>query len=66
MRRVVLKYAKVAADPERAERLTALLADGLERLLRGKPGGAFAIPPNLSVTSDGPATGREEEAGRGA
>lgn len=66
MRRVVLRDAKAAPDPERTERLAALLADGLERLLRGEPGGAFAIPPNLSVTSDGPATGREEEAGRGA
>ncbi len=66
MRRVVLRYAKAAPDPERAERLAALLADGLERLLRGRPGGRLDSPANLSVTSDGPVPGREEEAGRGA
>lgn len=66
MRRVVLRYAKAAPDPERAERLASLIADGLERLLRGRPGGRLDSPANLSLHGDGPAAGREEEGDRGA
>lgn len=66
MRRVVLKHANEAPDQARADRLAALLADGLERLFRRERATRLDIPANLSVTSDGPATGRQEEPERGA
>ena len=63
MRRVEVRSVKGETTEEAAERLVALLATGLERLLlrpESAPGVDFVA--NVSVTTDCPGSGREGEA----
>jgi hypothetical protein len=68
MRRVVLGYADKGPDSaDRTDRLVALLAVGMERLLRSRkeavknPDTAVDFPPDLSVTTDCQSNGNVEE-----
>ncbi len=58
---VVHRYVEAGAAEERRKRLVALLASGLERLLRKDAQKGLAIPPNLSAYTYDRPEGREED-----
>jgi len=68
MRRVVLRYADKGPDwADQTDRVVALLAVGMERLLRSRkeavknPDAGLDFPPDLSVTTDCQSNGSAEE-----
>ncbi len=68
MRRVVLRYTDKGPDwADQTDRVVALLAVGMERLLRSRkeavenPDTAVDFPPDLSVTTDCQSNGSAEE-----
>lgn len=61
MRKTVRRYVRSEEAQQRVPRLAALLASGLERLLRKEMPEGLAIPPNLSLYTDAPPDRAEEE-----
>lgn len=61
MRKTVRRYVPSDQARERGPRLAALLALGLERLLRKESPKALDIPANLSLYGDAPPDPAEEE-----
>jgi hypothetical protein len=61
MRKTVRRYVPRDEAQQRGPRLAALLASGLERLLKKEAPEGLAIPPNLSLYMDAPSDRAEEE-----